>query len=503
MNTTLAALLALVVGLLIGYAVGVSRSMVRAAARGTAQAEELATLRARLESATQALTDSRTDAEIRVEDADRRHLRAAAEAEERHEDELERLRTEHQRQLEELRSDTSRLADEFDALSRKALAANTEQFLTQAEERLRRSQREGAAELAKREEAVRQLVTPLEKVLAGVKDEVSSAERTRVQAQAALAEQLRGMRESSEALRLETSALVTALRSPQVRGQWGEMQLRRTVEAAGMLQHVDFSEQVQLEDGAKRPDLIVALPGGKQVVVDSKVAFNGYLEAMEARDEKTRSDRLAAHARQLRRHIDDLAAKEYWASVTDSPEFTVMFVPSEVFLNAALEQDPSLMEHAFGKNVVMATPATLVALLRTVAYTWRQEQLATEAAQVFRVGRELHKRLSTFGGHLTQVARRLNATVESFNAMSSSLDVRVVPSLQRFSALQGLDDALAVPPPLEIQAMPPHKPDLHRDVLPATEAIGVSDEETDETTEDATNQAARVGDATNRAARIG
>ncbi|OJX98389.1 MAG: hypothetical protein BGO96_04250 [Micrococcales bacterium 73-15] len=461
-SALLVATATLAAGLVIGYLL----ALVRSRSQRDDDAAALVATRARAAELERTLDRDRTDAATRVSEAERRSLRALAEAEERHADEIERLRADGDARLAELREDTARLADEFDALSRRALAANTEAFLAQAEERLKRSQAEQAGELKQREEAVRSLVAPLEKTLAQVREEVTAAERSRAVAHAALAQEVRGMKETGEALRSETGALVTALRSPQVRGQWGELQLRRTVEAAGMVEHVDFAEQVRLEDGALRPDLVVSLPGDKRVVVDSKVAFNGYLEAMEARDDATRRSRLAAHARHLRAHVDALSGKEYWAHVEGSPEFTVMFVPSQVFLDAALEQDPSLLEYAFEHDVVLATPATLVALLRTVAYTWRQEQLAAEAAQVFRVGRELHKRLATFGSHLDTVARKLNGTVTAFNAMTSSLDSRVVPQLQRFSALQGLDEAAAtVPPPLEVQAVPAHKPDLFEDVL--------------------------------------
>ncbi|PFG20418.1 DNA recombination protein RmuC [Serinibacter salmoneus] len=384
-----------------------------------------------------------------------------AATERRHQAEQERMRADHAQALESLRADTKRMSDEFEALSAKALAANAKSFLEQAEERLKRTEQASAAELAKREEAVKQLVEPLTRTLGDVKAEMTEAEKARLAAHTALAEQVKGMQVSSEQLRAETNQLVTALRAPQVRGAWGEMQLRRTVEIAGMVEHVDFEEQVQVEGGALRPDLVVTLPDGKQIVVDAKVAFNGYLEAMEARDDETRRQRLAAHARHMRKHVDQLSSKEYWAHLDSTPEFTVMFVPSEVFLNAAMEQDPTLQEHAFSNNVVVATPATLVALLRTVAYTWRQEQLATEAKQVFTVGRELHKRLQTFGKHLEDLAKRLNGTVETFNKMTASLDSRVVPQIRRFSALQGLDDDVQVPPPLEVHATPAAKADLY------------------------------------------
>jgi DNA recombination protein RmuC len=199
------------------------------------------------------------------------------------------------------------------------------------------------------------------------------------------------MSRTSEQLRTETTQLVSALRAPQVRGRWGELQLRRVVESAGMLEHVDFSEQesATTPDGRLRPDLVVKLAGGKNVVIDSKVAFNGYLEAMEARDEATHRTRLQAHARHFRTHIESLGAKKYWDQFTPAPEFVVMFVPADAFLNAALEHDPTLLEHAFERNVVIATPATLVAMLRTIAYTWRQEALARNAQDVLVTARKM------------------------------------------------------------------------------------------------------------------
>ncbi|MFV0253023.1 MAG: DNA recombination protein RmuC [Beutenbergiaceae bacterium] len=362
----------------------------------------------------------------------------------------------------EVKADTERLKNEFASLSSKALAANTEAFLAQAEERFKRSEQAGQAELAKREQAVRALVEPLSKTLDDVKSEMTTAERSRAQAHGALAEQVRAMQTSSEALRTETSQLVTALRAPQVRGRWGELQLRRVVEAAGMVEHVDFDEQdsVSTDEGTLRPDMVVRLPGGKNVVVDAKVAFSGYLEAMEANDEKVREARLAAHSRHLRTHIDQLSSKAYWAHYQSTPEFVVMFVPAETFLNAALETDPTLWEHAIERNIVIATPNTLIMLLRTIGFTWRQERLATEAQQVFTVGRELHKRLATFGKHLSDLGNRLNKTVEQFNKMNRSLDSQLVTQVRRFSELQGLEPALEAPAPIETHATAASKPDL-------------------------------------------
>ncbi|MGC0273674.1 DNA recombination protein RmuC [Pseudactinotalea sp. Z1739] len=478
----------LIVGaLLLGIAGGFLVARQRAAAqsgqlnaRAVAAERELAAVRqmhdqqvrAERDSAVERLQTERSDAAARLEEerntaAQRlvaREQELAQRLADRERELAEQLRAEREaaaQRVEEMRADTKRLADEFEALSRKALAANSESFLQQAAERLKRAEESSVSELAKREEAIKSLVEPLQRTLGEVKAEMTSAEKARLAAHTALDQQVQAMRESSDSLRTETGQLVTALRAPQIRGRWGELQLRRVVEAAGMVEHVDFTEQDQLDGGALRPDLVVKLPGDKQIVVDSKVSFNGYLEAMEAREESVRAERLKAHARHLRKHIDDLDSKAYWEHISGSPEFTVMFVPAEAFLNAALEQDPTLLEHAFGKNVVIATPPTLVALLRTVGYTWRQELLAAEAQQVFTVGRELHKRLATFGEHLQKVSRSLNSTVDAFNKMNASLDSRLVPQVRRFSGLQGLEDSFEVPPPLEVLAVAAHKEDLY------------------------------------------
>ncbi len=462
-----AVLLAGALGAVLGARVGRSAA---AADSATATGDLLAT-RGRLE----ALEAER----VRERDiAERRH---AAQLEEVRDEAQRRVAEERQRgreALAELQQDTQRRADEFAALSSAALERNAAVFLEQAEERLRRSQTEGAAELAKREAAVQQLVEPLTRSLESVRGEVTAAEQARAQANAALAEQLHAMRASSEQLTVETRQLVTALRAPQVRGRWGELQLRRVVESAGMLEHVDFTEQAHhvTDDGALRPDMLVHLPGDKQVIVDAKVAFSGYLEAMEARDDATRDKRLDAHARHMRDHIDQLGSKAYWEAVPGTPEFVVMFVPAEPFLNAALERDPTLFERAFARNVILATPATLVALLRTVGYTWRQEQLAGEAMQVLEVGRELHKRLGTMGSHLATLGKRLNSTVEAYNAFNASLDRNVVTQARRFSSLQGLDPSLDRTPPLEVLAVPAQKPDLHAvSVTQIREHPGIAD----------------------------
>ncbi len=270
-----------------------------------------------------------------------------------------------------------------------------------------------------------------------VQEQLVALDRGRVGSDATLREQVRAMTETSAQLRTETAQLVTALRAPQVRGRWGEIALERIVEAAGMTEHVDYVTQPTSNVGGtvQRPDLVVRLSGGKHLVVDSKVAFSAYLEAMEARDEATREQRLKAHARQLRAHVDALSAKEYWQRFTPSPEFVVCFVPADAFLDAALRADPSLQEHAFERDVVLATPSTLVALLRTVGYCWRQDTLAANAATVHQLGLELYRRLGTMGAHIDKLGRSLGGAVAAYNDTVGSLERRVFSSARQFTEL--------------------------------------------------------------------
>ncbi|SHH45539.1 DNA recombination protein RmuC [Jatrophihabitans endophyticus] len=346
-------------------------------------------------------------------------------------------------------STEARIREAFDSLAGQALERNNQAFAQLAEARLATAKEGADGELAKRQIAIEALVTPLRDSLAKVEQQLNAVERDRAGSYAGLLEQIGSMRQTNEQLRTETHQLVTALRAPQVRGAWGEMQLRRTVEAAGMTEHIDFVEQhtVQGDDGRLRPDMVVQLVGGKNVVVDSKVAFSGYLEAMEARDDATRAARFKAHARHLRTHVDQLAAKGYHQHVTPSPEFVVCFVPADAFLDAALREDPTLQERAFDQNVVLATPSTLVALLRTIAYTWRQEALASNAAEVHRLGRELYGRLSTMGKHFDKLGRSLNGAVGAYNDAVASVESRVFVTARRMVDLKVVEptDELIAP----------------------------------------------------------
>jgi DNA recombination protein RmuC len=364
---------------------------------------------------------------------------------------LEHERSSTDEKLALLEESEHRLREAFGAVSAEALRRNNEQFMVLAESRLARASTEASGDLSARQQAIESLVNPLRETLGKVESQIREVEKDRAGAYESLLAQIGTMRQTSEQLRTETSQLVTALRAPQVRGRWGELQLQRVVEAAGMLEHCDFETQEtsSTDDGVLRPDLVVQLAGGKRVVVDAKVAFVGYLEAMEARDEATRNARLRAHARHLRTHIDSLAAKAYWERFDPTPEFVVCFVPADAFLNAALEQEPGLLEHAFARNVVIATPSTLIALLRTVAYTWRQESLARNAQQVHRLARDLYSRLATMGGHIEAVGKSLNTAVGKYNAAVSSLESRVLVTARRLNEMDVVEGRLDAPRQVE------------------------------------------------------
>jgi len=332
------------------------------------------------------------------------------------------------------------------------------------EDRLEQSMRALSYEsAAQSQEAVALAVAPLHDTLRRYEQRVAQLERERVDAYAELREQVRQMGAVSGELRTETKQLVAALRAPQVRGRWGEHQLRRVVEAAGLLEHCDFAEQVTAvtdDGGVVRPDLVVRLHGGRSVVVDAKAPLEGYLAAAEARDERTREACLEQHARHLRGHVDALSAKEYWTAFEPSPDFVVLFVPADTFLDAALRHDPTLMEHAFRRNVVLATPATLVAMLRTVAYSWRQEELARNALEVHALARELYTRLATLGDHVGKLGTALGGAVTAYNKAVGSLESRVLVSARKLAEMGVSREEMPTPPQVEVAPRQPQAPEL-------------------------------------------
>ncbi|GAB7190265.1 DNA recombination protein RmuC [Kineococcus sp. NUM-3379] len=318
------------------------------------------------------------------------------------------------------------------------------------------------------------VLSPVASSLGRVEEQVRVLERDRVEQYARLAEQLAAVQAGSAALHEQTAQLAGALRSSSSRGTWGEVQLRRVVEHAGMLDRVDFTEQTtgRNRDGRPvRPDLLVHLPGGKQVVVDAKAPLAAYLEAGETSDVRQRSAKMAAHARVLRGHVDSLASKEYWTACELSPEFVVCFIPGEAFLAAACEADPSLLEYAMGRRVVLATPTTLLALLRTVALTWQQEAVAGSARELFEVGRELYDRLGTLGGNTSALGRTLHRAVEDYNRLVGTLERRVLVSARRIRDLDLSDADLPAPQPLEDAVRPLAAPELLDDAAAAEEDL--------------------------------
>jgi DNA recombination protein RmuC len=286
-------------------------------------------------------------------------------------------------------------------------------------------------------------------------DQLHDLEHARATWQGQLREQVLDVRHSTDTLRRETQSLATALRRPQVRGRWGELHLRRTVELAGLVDRCDFLEQVRLADGLLRPDLVVHLAGGRSVVVDAKVPLDAFLDATSTGDPEERGAHLARHARQLRAHADVLGSKRYWRSLPETPEFVVLFLPAESFLSAALEADGSLIEHAADRGVVLASPTTLIALLRTVAHGWRHEALAERAREIHRLGRELHERLGTMSGHLGKLGRSLDGAVTAYNQTVGSWESRVLVAARRFEDLDATDDRLEAPRGVETAVRTP------------------------------------------------
>ncbi len=364
-----------------------------------------------------------------------------------------RLEAELAGSRESLKQLDEKLQSTFTAVSRQALQANNEQFLQLARESLGTFQEAARGDLEKRQQAIADSLKPVRDSLEKVDGKIQELEKARSGAYASLTQQVRALLESQTALRAETGNLVKALRAPAVRGRWGEMQLQRVVEMAGMLEHCDFEQQetVQGDDGRLRPDLTVKLPGGKVLVVDAKAPLAAYLDALEATDEGLRRAHLASHARQLRNHVSQLAKKAYWDQFEHTPEFVVLFVPNEAVFAAAMEEDPSLMEGAFAERVLLASPTTLIALLRAAAFGWRQERLAQDAQEIASLGRELHKRLGKLGEHFGRLGRSLAGAVGAYNETVGSFERMVVPGARKLREKAApMDPELEAAPDIEL-----------------------------------------------------
>ena len=381
--------------------------------------------------------------------------------------ELRLLRTSDQEASVRAEQERQRLAGAFAELSNEALARNNEQFLALADARFNEVRAQAQGDLEQRQTALARLLDPLSETLARYERGLQDMELQRRGAYEGLSEKVAQLHSGHEQLRKETRNLVTALRSPQTRGRWGEVQLRRVAEMGGMIEHCDFNEQVSAtsDEGRVRPDMIVHMPGGGEVVVDAKVPLDAFLQLLDADDDDARALCQTRHARQLRTHVDQLAKKDYWKQFDRSPEMVVAFIPGDQLLAAAFESDPTLQEHAMANGVLLTTPVTLIALLRTVALGWQQERMADNAREVQKLGAELYDRLRVMSGHMQTLQRSLTSSVEAYNKAVGSFETRVLVSARKFPSLgvQGSAELGELAPiesaPRHLQAYQPELPD--------------------------------------------
>ncbi|MFZ0795186.1 MAG: DNA recombination protein RmuC [Candidatus Korobacteraceae bacterium] len=391
-----------------------------------------AALQERQNSLEQELAAARTAANSQAE-----QIRALTEARAALDATLASERRNTEEKLKLLQDTSEQLKIQFKSLAATALDDNNTSFLQLAKTVLQNQQTQAAGDLAQKELAVQKLVEPIAQSLSGMNQQIQALEQARSRAYGTLTSQVASLLDTQKALQIETGNLVKALREPQARGRWGELQLHRVLELAGMLEYCDFKEQLSFNDDERRfrPDVIVDLPGGKQVVVDAKVPLTAYLAALEAPDDLTRNARLDDHARQVRQHIDSLASKAYWTHLPCTPEFVVLFLPGEVFFRAAMDADFELIEYGVSQKVIVASPTTLIALLKAVAYGWNQKNLAESAHRISEAGKTLYERLCTMTGYLEDLGKKLGGAVGSYNEMVASLEKRVLPEARKFPEL--------------------------------------------------------------------
>ncbi len=379
----------------------------------------------------------------------------------------------------------ARLAIAFSELASKQFNEHSESFLRLAKQSLGTHRERAKSDLTEKEQAIAQLIKPIQEALNKTHKQIGEIEKTRHEAFGGIREQLKTMAEGQEALQGETRNLVSALRRPEVRGQWGELTLRRVVELAGMVGHCDFVEQVhtETEDGPVRPDMIVRLPEQGTIVIDAKTPLDAYLTAVEADDDQAKKVALQRHARKVAERVRELASKAYWTQFENSPQFVVLFIPGDQFLYAAMDENPTLMEEALRQQIIIATPSNLIALLKTVAYQWRQDQLAENAEEIKRLAQDMHDRLSTFTGHLAKLGKQLENSVKAYNSAVGSMERKVLPGARKFVEL-GVQAKDKITQLNDIETAARHIEDLSDEALADKPAISAIDVQPEPDTED-------------------